>query len=250
MHERRGRAKQLHMNSPFSLARGLYAIADFDSCLRRGLDPYQVAAAMVRAQVAVLQLRAKSVSDEDYLSWIQATLVLCGETVPLFVNDRLDLALLAGAPGVHLGQDDLPVEHAKRLDKQICTGLSTHDLEQIKEGLVVRPSYLAFGPVFATTSKSNAEPTTGLLQLQAAHQLSQASGVPLVAIGGISDTTLDEVAPHCELIAAISLLLPDEADSEPYAFIEQRCSALQTRLKDARLKQNGGTQSRSSAAQS
>ena len=92
------------------------------------------------------------------------------------------------------------------------------------------PDYLAFGPVFPTRSKLNPEPVTGPEVLARAHVMCTRASVPLVGIGGIVESSLAMVAERCNLVAAISLLLPPRGQSRPYDFIERRSSELHARL--------------------
>lgn len=136
----------------------------------------------------------------------------CREAGAIFlVNDRADVAMLSRADGVHVGQDDLPVEAARRLVGGGVIGVSTHTQDQVRAALQTTADYLAIGPVFDTTSKGrDAGPVVGLSGVQDAAQ-TIASGKPLVAIGGI---TL-ELAPAviqagASSVAVISdLLAPD-----------------------------------------
>jgi thiamine-phosphate pyrophosphorylase len=103
----------------------------------------------------------------------------------LIVNDRVDLALMTGAHGVHLGQDDLPPTAARKLlgDKAII-GSSTHSSEQVRKALIEGVAdYIAFGPVYPTSTKSDHDPIVGLRQLAQIREL--VGDFPLVAIGGI-----------------------------------------------------------------
>lgn len=105
--------------------------------------------------------------------------------IPLVVNDRVDVALVAGADAVHLGQTDLPIAEARALaGGRLQIGVSTHDLEQVRAACRSGADYLGFGPVFATTTKENPDRVQGIAGLQAA--VAAAGAVPVVAIGGIS----------------------------------------------------------------
>jgi thiamine-phosphate diphosphorylase len=109
---------------------------------------------------------------------------LCDETgALLIVNDRVDLAVAAGADGVHLGQTDLPIEAARRFAPDLLVGVSTHDTEQVERAVASGADYLGFGPVFATQTKQNPDPVQGIAGLRAA--VAAARGTPIVAIGGI-----------------------------------------------------------------
>jgi thiamine-phosphate pyrophosphorylase len=195
--------------------KGLYAILDVDFLLQRGVEPLPFADALLAARPAALQVRAKSAGARDALALLRAVqLRASAAQVPLFANDRPDLALLAGCAGVHLGQTDVSLADARRLGPELALGISTHGLEQLDEVLAeaaaVRPAYVAFGPIFRTSSKRDPEPVVGLPALAEAARRCRAARVPLLAIGGLSLERAPEVAAHAELGAMISALLPDE----------------------------------------
>jgi thiamine-phosphate pyrophosphorylase len=129
--------------------------------------------------------------------------------VPLYANDRPDVAVLSGCDGVHLGQTDMAVDVARRLAPGIAIGLSTHDPAQLEKALAARPTYVAMGPVFPTHTKENADPVVGLDALRTAHETTKRAGIPLVAIGGISLFTLERVREACDAVAVISDLTKD-----------------------------------------
>jgi thiamine-phosphate pyrophosphorylase len=111
--------------------------------------------------------------------------------VKLIVNDRPDIAAMAGAAGVHVGQEDLPVEDARRICGTRCwVGVSTHNMEQLREAASSSADYIAVGPIFPTSSKENPDPVVGLDFLRIARQI---TSKPLVAIGGITRATTAEV---------------------------------------------------------
>lgn len=104
--------------------------------------------------------------------------------VTFLVNDRCDLALAVNADGVHLGQADLPVHHARRLlGPGKLIGLSTHTAEQVSAAAQLDLNYLGFGPIFATNSKENPDPVVGLEGLRTVRTLTT---LPIFAIGGIT----------------------------------------------------------------
>lgn len=211
--------------------RGLYPLLDVDSLRARSLDILAFAGAILAARPAVLQLRAKSSSARDTLALLTALAPICQRAgATLFANDRPDLALLAGAPGVHVGQDDLPLAEVRRLSADLLVGVSTHTLSELERALAERPAYVAFGPVFATASKADHEPCVGLDGLRAAHELATRAGVPLVAIGGIDLARAREVAPHAEAAAVIGALLPAGDLDE----VTARARALDDALRVAR----------------
>jgi len=188
--------------------KGLYAIVDVDFLLQRGMEPLAFADAVLRARPAAVQVRAKSAGGRDALALLRAVRARAGE-VPVFANDRPDLALLAGCAGVHLGQSDLSLADARKLAPGLALGISTHSLEQLDEALEGRPTYVAFGPIFHTSSKREPEPSVGLSALAEASRRCRRAGVPLLAIGGLSLASAPAVALLADLGAVISALLPE-----------------------------------------
>ncbi|MCB9613779.1 MAG: thiamine phosphate synthase [Sandaracinus sp.] len=159
--------------------RGFYAIVDPDVC---AAGPLEVADALLRGGCAVLQLRYKGRDDRACLELARALVPRCRAAgVPFVMNDRFDLALLAEADGLHLGQEDLPIEEARRFFRGPI-GVSTHDLGQLRTALAAGADLVGFGPVFATTTKANPDPVVGLEGLREACTL---ANVPVVAIGGL-----------------------------------------------------------------
>ena len=158
-------------------ARGFYAVLDRDD---------ETLARTLAAEADVLQVRIKPGTPDEILRVARMARRVCDDAgILLFVNDRIDLALAAGADGVHLGQTDLPLEEARALlGNRLKIGISTHDLAQMQRACAGQPDYAAFGPVFATTTKENPDPVVGLDGLAAAVRL--AGDVPVVAIGGIT----------------------------------------------------------------
>lgn len=192
--------------------RGLYPIVDTDVLGAAGLDPVAFLVALLRARPALVQLRAKRASARETLALLRAfrphaSAVGC----KLFANDRPDLALLAGADGVHLGQSDLAPELVRRDFPGLAIGLSTHTLPELERALALLPDYVAYGPVFRTASKENPEPVVGLQGLGAAAER-VAGRCPLVAIGGISRESAASVARIANLGAVIGALVPDSGD--------------------------------------
>jgi thiamine-phosphate pyrophosphorylase len=209
------------------MLRGLYPIVDVDSLRRANLSVVECAEQVLAARPSLLQLRAKSAGARETLELLRALLPICHASgAKLFANDRPDLALLAGADGVHVGQNDLPLAEVRRLAPSLRVGVSTHTRPQLEAALAERPDYVAFGPVFATASKPDHESVVGLDGLADAHDLARAAGVPLVAIGGITLERAGSVAPHAELHAVIGALLPESG----LAGVTERARALVTAL--------------------
>lgn len=208
--------------------RGLYPIVDLDTLAKRQLAPLVVAEAVLTARPPLLQLRAKHQTPRAVLELLSQLKPLCARAgTQLFANDRPDLALLAGVDGVHVGQDDLPLEAVRRLPGRLRVGVSTHDHAQLAAALSLRPDYVAFGPIFATNSKEGADPALGLEALQRAADMAKAAGIPLVAIGGLTLEHAPGLARHAVLPAVISDLLAD--GGEPVA-IAARAAAWQAKL--------------------
>jgi thiamine-phosphate pyrophosphorylase len=122
------------------------------------------------------------------------------------VNDRPDVALLAGASGVHVGQDDLDVEQARRvLGRDKFVGVSTHNLEQFERAAASSADYIAVGPVFGTSSKANPDPVVGVEFIRKTRALSDK---PIVAIGGISvERAASVIEAGADSVAVISGIL-------------------------------------------
>lgn len=162
----------------------LYPIIDTTACAGRKLDPLALGESYVRAGVRLLQLRVKEEGDAAFLDLADA-LVRIAHTAGarLIVNDRADIARMAGADGVHVGQDDLPVDEVRAIaGPGVIIGLSTHDRAQIDSALAGRATYVAVGPVYSTTSKDTGYGPRGIELVKYA----AARGKPIVAIGGIT----------------------------------------------------------------
>ncbi len=167
---------------------------DFGLCViitRPKLSYADVARSCVECGVSYLQLREKDLSDREILAAAAEVLSVTRGTVTKFVmNDRADLALLAGADMLHLGQGDVTLTDARRIVGDMPIGLSTHSLDQAREALALNPDYIGFGPVYPTTTKAIADPTvgTGLLQ-----EVLTFANVPVIAIGGIFPENVETV---------------------------------------------------------
>lgn len=190
--------------------RGLYPIVDLDTLAKRNLAPLTFAQAVLTARPPLLQLRAKQQAPRDVLELLARLKPLCEASgTLLFANDRPDLALLAGAHGVHVGQDDVPLEAVRQLPGKLRVGVSTHDLRQLEAALALRPDYVAFGPIFATSSKQGADPALGFEMLKRAAALARGANIPLCVIGGLTLDVAPQLAPYPLLAAVISDLLTD-----------------------------------------
>lgn len=172
---------------------GLYAIVDLDVLAPSGLTPVAYAESLLTAvPLAALQLRAKRLGGREFLALAQVLAPRCRDArVDFYVNDRPDVALLAGATGVHVGLDDLSVADVRCFAPGLHVGVSSHTLAELDDALATDADYVALGPVFGTRSKHDAAPTTGLATLRDAAARCATKARPLVAIGGI---TLDNAA--------------------------------------------------------
>jgi thiamine-phosphate pyrophosphorylase len=184
----------------------LYPIIDADR-LTPGLSAAEMARELAAGGATLLQYRSKRLAAPFLLEQVLA-IKAAVPNVTLILNDRADLALAAGAHGVHLGQNDLSPAGARLLcPSPMLVGYSTHDPEQVKEGNLMPVEYLAIGPVFATGSKEDADPVVGLTGVHAARMLTRK---PLVAIGGITRANCREVlAAGADAVAVISDLVAD-----------------------------------------
>ena len=211
--------------------RGLYAIVDVDLCRSRGLLPVALAEALFDAKPAALQLRDKHGAARDTLTLLRAMVPLAARAgVPFFANDRVDLALLAGCDGVHVGQDDVPVRAARDLAADhLMLGVSTHNRADVEGAFGAPADYVAIGPVFATTSKERPSPTlglSGLLELASLARLG-APNRPLVAIGGVTIETAGATGALVDAVAMIGALVPPE----PGVSVPERLSRVRARAE-------------------
>jgi len=207
--------------------RGLYPIVDAAALAARGLSPLSFTERVLEARPPLLQLRAKALGGRDTLELLRALVPLARRAgTLLFANDRPDLALLAGADGVHVGQSDLPLAEVRRFAPGLKVGVSTHDERELEAALAEEPDYVAFGPVFPTRSKAAPEPTVGVERLAAAAVLARRARVPLVAIGGIDRARLEQAGAHADLVAVIAALLPGDAELGAVAGCARELSAV------------------------
>jgi len=175
-----------------------------------GLTHAEQVARLIEGGATLIQLRDKHASPREFYREAAAALqVARGHHAKLIINDRIDVALALKADGVHLGQTDIPAAAARRLlGNEAIIGFSTHNLEQAKLAIALPVDYLAFGPVFHTSTKDNPDPVTGLVALQ---EISAIKGpLPLVAIGGITLSNAVEVLrTGADAVALIGQIIAD-----------------------------------------
>jgi len=186
----------------------LCAIVDADVAARAGWTPPALAHAYLAGGARFLQLRAKHAPSGVLLEWCDAIAADArAHDALLVMNDRADIAMMAGVRALHVGQDDLPADVARQqLGADAIIGLSTHTTEQIDAALALPISYLAIGPVFGTTTKETGYEAIGLDRVRAAAERARPHNIPVVAIGGI---TLSQAPSVLEAGAASVAVITD-----------------------------------------
>lgn len=166
----------------------VYVVTDTAMCAGRGVPA--VVGAAVAGGATVVQVRDPHAAARDLVALTRAVLDVVAGRVPVLVNDRVDVALAAGAQGVHVGQSDLDPVSVRTIAPGLIVGLSVSSVAETRAAEALPVDYLGAGPVFATPTKPDAAPATGLDGLAA---ICAASAVPVVAIGGLS-------AAHCAAV--------------------------------------------------
>ncbi|MGA2370108.1 MAG: thiamine phosphate synthase [Candidatus Korobacteraceae bacterium] len=189
----------------------LYAIVDvscFAMPLRTTAAIVDYARDLAAGGATLIQYRNKVGTTREMLDHTREMRRALGENVMLIMNDRADICLAADLQGVHVGREDLSPEAARTLiGSDRILGVSTHNLEQLREADAGSADYIAYGPVFATSSKRNPDPVVGLDGIRAARE---ATKKPLIAIGGITranarsvvDAGADSVAVIADLLSS------------------------------------------------
>ncbi len=190
--------------------------------LCRDRDPLSIVEAQIRGGADVIQLREKGRSKKEILEiGFKVRDITRKNDVLFIVNDDLDIALILDADGLHLGQDDIPIEYARPFMKDKLIGISTHSIEQAKEAIKKGADYIGFGPIFETKTKEKKERVVGPNPISI---LKQICPIPYVAIGGIGLNNLPAVIKAgCNRVAIISDIInaPD---------IEERCKEIKSLL--------------------
>lgn len=186
----------------------LFAILDTTAAIERGHDPVALASRFFDGGARLLQIRAKAASSAQLLEWSDRIIALaraCGAQV--VVNDRADIAMMCGAWGVHVGQEDVPPAAIRRaFGTSLAIGCSTHTRAQVDAASALPIDYLAVGPVFGTRTKDTGYDPVGLDLVGYAAR--NARGLPVVAIGGITLATAAQVREAgAASVAVISDLL-------------------------------------------
>lgn len=198
----------------------VYPILDTTLAIARGHEPVDLARRYFDAGATLLQLRAKDAGGAAFLAWADAICAAgraAGATV--IINDRLDIAMMAGAHGVHVGQEDLPPAAVRAVlrGQPMQVGLSTHSVDQIAAAAGEPVDYIAIGPVFGTATKDTGYQAVGLDLVKAA--AAGSAKRPVVAIGGITlGNAAAVLAAGAASVAVISDLL---AGDDPGARIRE-----------------------------
>lgn len=168
----------------------LYAVTDrtwlHDQTLRQQVE------AALQGGVTCVQLREKQLDREQFIQLGRSIGCLCQRYgVPLLINDDLEVALACGADGVHVGQDDLPVEEVRRrVGDKLIVGVSAHNPEEARRAYEGGADYLGAGAVFGSTTKTNVT----ALSHETLRAICDAVPIPVVAIGGITRDNLPRLA--------------------------------------------------------
>jgi thiamine-phosphate pyrophosphorylase len=182
--------------------RGFYAVLDRD-------DEALARVLVGPGGARILQVRMKPATAGDIVRVARMARRVCTELgAALVINDRIDIALAVSADAVHLGQTDVPLAIARALLRDaagsgLAIGISTHNPAQVAAAVAARPAYIAYGPVFPTSTKENPDPVQGISALRAAVVL--AGEIPVVAIGGVTAARAPELyAAGVSALCAIS----------------------------------------------
>jgi thiamine-phosphate pyrophosphorylase len=183
--------------------RGLYVI--IDPAVAPARDEVEIARAALEGGARLIQLRDKTRGKGLQLTVAEALHRLCRERGALFiVNDHVDLALAAGADGVHVGQKDLPVATVRRLAPAMLIGCSTNNAEEARRAEADGADYVSVGRLFPTGSKDDTRPATK----ETLRAVKAAVSLPVCAIGGINESNIDDViAAGAEMAAVIAAVI-------------------------------------------
>ena len=183
-----------------SLVHGLYVIIDPEACA--GSDPVEVARLALEGGASLIQWRDKRRDKGEQLAQARAVRQLCAQHGALFIaNDHVDLALVLGADGVHLGQRDLPLEAVRPLvPPEFIVGVSTNNAAEARRAEAEGASYVAVGSIFPTGSKEATRPASP----ERLREIKAAVGLPVVAVGGIDTSNIDQaLAAGADAVAVI-----------------------------------------------
>ncbi len=184
--------------------KGIYLVTDQKACQGKSLESIVLDA--IKAGVSCVQLREKDISTRLFLKKaLDLTSILKPANIPLIINDRVDIALAAKAAGVHLGQSDMPYEHARRLmGPKAVIGLSVETWEDVQKAQDLDVDYLGVSPVFSTPTKTDTKAPWGLEGLEKIRGYSRHT---LVAIGGLDASNVQNtIKAGADAIAVVSAI--------------------------------------------
>ena len=184
--------------------RGLYLVTDRGLCGKKSLE--EVIYLAVKGGVSYVQLREKEISTRLFVEEaLRIKKLLKPHKVPLIINDRVDVALACGAEGVHIGQDDMPYENVRKImGQKAIIGLSVETWEDVEASQKLDVSYIGVSPVFSTPTKKD---TKGVWGVEGLIRIKNFSRHPLVAIGGINESNIQEVVnAGAQCVAVVSAI--------------------------------------------
>jgi thiamine-phosphate pyrophosphorylase len=187
-----------------------YPILDSERLAAANVDPLELARVLLAAGARLMQFRHKAPYTRDAYEQAKALAKIVQQSGGRYIiNDRADIALMVGADGVHLGQDDLPPSAVRKIaGDNLLIGFTTHNEEQLRLGEREPVDYLAIGPIFGTSSKANPDPVVGVDEVR---RLRPVTGKPLVAIGGITRERAPAVlAAGADSLAVLSDLVAED----------------------------------------
>jgi len=191
----------------------LYLVTDRTLSLGRSIE--EVVTAAVQGGVTCVQLREKDCPAGEFIDLaLRLKPILESRSVPLIINDRLDVALAAGADGVHLGQSDIPLDLARKISEgRLIIGISAGSVEEAEKAEAGGADYIGISPVFSTPTKTDTGKPQGL---EGVSEIREAVGLPLVGIGGLNAGNAAEVIRRgADGIAVVSAIVsapdPEEA---------------------------------------
>ena len=186
----------------------LYAIVDYQTANEKGWEVCDLAREYLAGGAKLVQLRAPNVASRDYLGWCDRVVQDAADyDAQVIVNDRADIAAIAGAAGVHLGQFDLdPTDVRRRLSSRLLVGLSVHTPKQLEESVNAPLDYVAVGPIYDTSTKKTGYEPVGTKLVASASRMNPSR--PFVGIGGINlERAMEVRRAGATSVAVISDLL-------------------------------------------